>query len=397
MAEINQIQLPNETIYDIEDATAREAIDSAVTMTFATVATTGSYNDLTNKPTIPTVPVTDVTVGGSSVVSSGTAVIPAIPAAVEANPTVPSGTTPTALTGVKVGSSYYSVSGGSQNAVTDVRLTDGTSLVSNGIANLPIPSVSSEDNGKVFGVTGGQWDAVEQDIFVFTASFIMQYGYSFSTTGAAVMEAINSNKYIIFFLRGAGDDNYTPFVYSSPYEYYDEGMDEYISGYLFTGLIGVDTSSGSDPQNASSFNIPWAFLTIAEEEDQQTGDYTYTLDIQGNGSWQIGGVDWDEVDFRIGIAVHPVVGTTVPFSGMEPNKLYKLGTITGSKTFTLASPTNNSIENHYFWTFETSSTAPTITWPNAITSWYGGSTPTINANKHYEVSLLNGVAVCMEV
>ena len=46
--------------------------------TFATVATSGSYNDLSNKPTIPTVdyPVTDVTVGGISVLSNKVAVIP---------------------------------------------------------------------------------------------------------------------------------------------------------------------------------------------------------------------------------------------------------------------------------------------------------------------------------
>lgn len=58
---------------------------------------------------IPSVPVQDVTVGGSSVVSSGTAAIPAIPDAVEANPTVPSGTTPTTLANLKVGNGYYSV------------------------------------------------------------------------------------------------------------------------------------------------------------------------------------------------------------------------------------------------------------------------------------------------
>ena len=58
---------------------------------------------------IPSVPVQDVTVGGSSVVSSGTAVIPAIPDEVVANPTVPSGTTPTALSNLKVGNDYYSV------------------------------------------------------------------------------------------------------------------------------------------------------------------------------------------------------------------------------------------------------------------------------------------------
>ena len=48
--------------------------------TFATVATSGSYNDLIDKPTIPTVdyPVTDVTVGGVSVLSNKVAVIPAL-------------------------------------------------------------------------------------------------------------------------------------------------------------------------------------------------------------------------------------------------------------------------------------------------------------------------------
>ena len=48
--------------------------------TFATVATSGSYNDLSDKPTIPTVdyPVTDVTVGGVSVLSNKVATIPAL-------------------------------------------------------------------------------------------------------------------------------------------------------------------------------------------------------------------------------------------------------------------------------------------------------------------------------
>ena len=44
-----------------------------------------------------------------------------IPAAVEANPTVPSGTTPTALSNLKVGNGYYSVGGGSPVTIsTDI-------------------------------------------------------------------------------------------------------------------------------------------------------------------------------------------------------------------------------------------------------------------------------------
>lgn len=95
--------------------------------------------------------------------------------------------------------------------------------------------------------------------------------------------------------------------------------------------------------------------------------------------------------------VHPATGSSQPAGGMLPNVLYKLGTLTGTVTFTLATASDASVVNHWYWTFETGTTEPTINWPAAIVSWFGGSAPTINANKHYEVSLMDGVAVCMEV
>lgn len=64
MADISEVKLPDNSTYDIKDKTARSAINDAVTMTFATVATTGSYNDLSSKPTIPT-----ITLNGSSTTS----------------------------------------------------------------------------------------------------------------------------------------------------------------------------------------------------------------------------------------------------------------------------------------------------------------------------------------
>ena len=96
-------------------------------------------------------------------------------------------------------------------------------------------------------------------------------------------------------------------------------------------------------------------------------------------------------------SLHPVVGTSQPAGGMLPNAIYDLGTLTGSVTIAFASPTDNDIVNHYYFAFDTSITAPTITWPASITSWFGGSAPTINANKHYEVSVIDGVAITMEV
>ena len=95
--------------------------------------------------------------------------------------------------------------------------------------------------------------------------------------------------------------------------------------------------------------------------------------------------------------IHPAVENSQPVGGFEPNILYDLGTLTGTVTFTMASPTDATIINHYYWTFETSSTAPTITWPAGITSWFGGNAPTISASKHYEISVLDGVGCFMEV
>lgn len=73
---------------------------------------------------------------------------PTIPDEVEANPTVPSGTTPSVLSGVKIGSSYYSVATGG-GTVVDVTV-GGTSVVNNGIAAVPaIPELVALSNNEI--------------------------------------------------------------------------------------------------------------------------------------------------------------------------------------------------------------------------------------------------------
>ena len=79
---------------------------------------------------------------------------------------------------------------------------------------------------------------------------------------------------------------------------------------------------------------------------------------------------------------------------ITPNILTKLGTITEAATITLNAGTAGVV-NIYDFIFSTGATAPTITWPNGIT-WLGGSAPTINANKTYEVSISEGLAVAAE-
>lgn len=92
-----------------------------------------------------------------------------------------------------------------------------------------------------------------------------------------------------------------------------------------------------------------------------------------------------------------VEDASTPPASMAPNTVYQYGALSGNTTFPpLATPTEPDIANVYCWTFSTPSTAPTITWPTAITSWAGGSAPTINASKTYEVSVMDGLATIIE-
>lgn len=92
-----------------------------------------------------------------------------------------------------------------------------------------------------------------------------------------------------------------------------------------------------------------------------------------------------------------VEDASTPPASMAPNNVYQYGTLAGNTTFPpLATPTEPDIANVYCWTFTTPAAAPTITWPSAITSWAGGSAPTINASKSYEVSVMDGLATIIE-
>lgn len=150
-----------------------------------------------------------------------------------------------------------------------------------------------------------------------------------------------------------------------------------------------------------------AIQTTFDEQDPETSDYPalYTgrnaLLLQPRGGYVGIGTTSPEHELDVagdirGTSATTTLQTSEPSGGMLPNREYQLGTLSGNTTFTLAAGTSG-VTNHYFWSFDTGSTAPTITWPSGITSWYGGSAPTINASKHYEVSVLNGVAVVMEV
>lgn len=98
-----------------------------------------------------------------------------------------------------------------------------------------------------------------------------------------------------------------------------------------------------------------------------------------------GSITYNNVAKKISIA------TTVPQNGMSTNTLYNLGVISQNTTFLINPAQEVGIANVWTWTFSTGSTAPTITWPAQITMWSNGEAPEIEANKYYEVSVMNGV------
>lgn len=104
-----------------------------------------------------------------------------------------------------------------------------------------------------------------------------------------------------------------------------------------------------------------------------------------------------EVQEALDKIIAPNATDVQPEDGMLPNVLYTLGTLSGAVTFRLAPALERSYISHWFWTFETGATVPSVTWPDAIVKWNGGHAPELRHNRHYEISLLGGVAAFMEV
>lgn len=78
---------------------------------------------------------------------------------------------------------------------------------------------------------------------------------------------------------------------------------------------------------------------------------------------------------------------------IQPNKFYKFGEVS-SLNITLAAITDTSVLNEYMFEFTSGSTATTLTLPNTI-KWL--ETPTVEANKIYQCSIVDNVGVLLGV
>ncbi len=88
-----------------------------------------------------------------------------------------------------------------------------------------------------------------------------------------------------------------------------------------------------------------------------------------------------------------IVESTSSTQEIQSNKFYKFGEVS-SLNITLAAITDTSVLNEYMFEFISGSTATTLTLPNAI-KWL--ETPSIEANKIYQCSIVNNIGVLLGV
>lgn len=154
------------------------------------------------------------------------------------------------------------------------------------------------------------------------------------------------------------------------YEYYEAGSTSYT-------LLRDSTPTNNSPRLVTSGGV---YSALSDKENSANKVTSLSAQLT-NTQYPSAKCVYD--------AINPPIVTIQPVGGFEPGKKYRLGTLTGNVTFALSNPTDSNISNVYWWTFETGSTTPTVTWPSGVV-WPDGVTPSIDSGKHYEVRVEDG-------
>lgn len=87
--------------------------------------------------------------------------------------------------------------------------------------------------------------------------------------------------------------------------------------------------------------------------------------------------------------------TSIPNDGFHPNIFYSIGEIENDIEFVLIQGENENILNEYLIEFSIGDVVPQIVWPNGL-SWLNGAIPELNANKTYQLSIVDNLAILAE-
>ena len=250
------------------------------------------------------------------------------------------------------------------------------SYVQTQIAAIPdeLPVVSASDNGKVLGVVDGAW-AVKSDEGGGGGSApfeipITQSGSTYSTTATAADILANKDDCAIALSSGA---------IRIPLDYYT------VSGNSTLLFFGT-TSLVDNPPHIVNFLVQVSGNTVSVSQAEYTirsvpavtaSDNGKSLVVE-NGAWGKG--------YQAARTPRVAMTASDTTPTLDPNKLYVFPEM-ATLTPTLASPTDNTIVNEYHFVFDSGSTATVLTLPASVLQPDGF---TVEANMHYEVSILEG-------
>lgn len=157
------------------------------------------------------------------------------------------------------------------------------------------------------------------------------------------------------------------------------------------GTDGVNGADGFSPSASVTQTESGATVTITDKTGITTAEIKNGIDGK-NGKDGTNGTDGKAGTNGKNYSVE-IVESTLTTQEIESNKFYKFGEVT-ELNLTLAEITDNTQLNEFMFEFVSGTTATTLTLPNTI-KWL--ETPTIEANKIYQCSIVNNVGVLLGV
>lgn len=157
------------------------------------------------------------------------------------------------------------------------------------------------------------------------------------------------------------------------------------------GTDGVNGADGFSPSASVKQTESGATVTITDKTGITTAEIKNGIDGKNgkdgtNGKDGINGTNGKNYSVEI-------VESTLTTQEIESNKFYKFGEVS-SLNITLAAITDTSVLNEFMFEFISGATATTLTLPNTV-KWL--ETPTIEANKIYQCSIVDNIGVLLGV
>lgn len=347
-------------------------------VTLATVATSGSYNDLSNKPTIPSA-VTESTVSGWGFTkNTGTYSKPSggIPKSDLASAVQTSlGKADTAL------QSYTEQYKGT---VTGVKVNGTTKSPSNGVVDLGTVITAHQD------ISG------KQDKLVSGTSIKTVNGESLLGSGDITISGGSGGGSTSIIDTASSATQTTPKMLITLTKYSSTTPDGFAEGSFFTVDFtskSISASSAGYPYYINVGGTHYKCVTSAGVEMTKnnyatlTGYYTF---IRVGTNFVL----VNESSSSANSSAYPIVnhGTGDTTFTLTPNT-YHVWDVVGSLTITLGSETSG-VMNEYLFQFVSGSYPTSLSVPVGVI-WVNGE-PEILANKKYQVSILDGMAIVCE-